>query len=113
MADEWQDVAMVSATSTAVAWLESQGLSKYAAKIVEVTDAETVDDLKLVDAAMADEVVKAADLKLVTAKKFREALAELRGESTPQAPEKAEGKGGYETAEVPVAKATVEVEKQP
>jgi len=62
------------------AFLDSKGLGRWAEKIVEVTDAEFLDDLKLIDAAMLQEVVDKVGLKLVSAKKFRLAIAELHGE---------------------------------
>jgi len=44
---DWQDVgaALDDATSL-VAWLESKGLGKYVEKIIDISDAEHVDDLK-------------------------------------------------------------------
>ncbi len=60
-------------------WLESRGLGKYVDRIIEATDAETLDDMTLIDAALAEEVITTVGLKLVTAKKFRDALEELRG----------------------------------
>mmetsp|Transcript_28830 Transcript_28830/g.63764 ORF Transcript_28830/g.63764 Transcript_28830/m.63764 type:complete len:557 (+) Transcript_28830:87-1757(+) len=65
----------------AAEWLACKGLSKQAAKIVEVTEAEDIDDLKLIDETMVEQVIKDAGLKLVSAKKLREALAELRSSS--------------------------------
>ena len=59
--------------------MESKGLSKYADKIIEATDAETLDDMALIDIDLAEEVIATVGLKLVTAKKFRDALEELRG----------------------------------
>ena len=60
-------------------WLEEKGLSKYAKEIIEATDAETLDDMALLDIDLAEEVIAQAGLKLATAKKFRDALEELRG----------------------------------
>ncbi len=59
--------------------MESKGLSKYAKEIIEATDAETLDDMALLDIDLAEEVIAQAGLKLATAKKFRDALEELRG----------------------------------
>ena len=53
-------------------WLDAKDLGKYASSIMEATDAETMDDLMLIDAALAEDVIKTAGLKLVTARKFRE-----------------------------------------
>ena len=59
--------------------MESKGLGKYADRIIEATDAETLDDMTLIDDALAEEVITIVGLKLATAKKFRDALEELRG----------------------------------
>lgn len=85
-ASEWQDLGVSHQDVTlvqmdATAWLESKGLGKFAQRILEATDAETVEDLKLIDMDMVDEVVKACEMKLVSAKKFRLAVAELRGDA--------------------------------
>jgi len=61
-------------------WLDSKGLGTWADKILEVSGAESLVDLKLVDAAMAEDIIVEAGLKLVAAKKLRTALAELREE---------------------------------
>ena len=55
----------------AESWLDAKDLGKYASSIMEATDAETMDDLMLIDAALAEDVIKTAGLKLVTARKFR------------------------------------------
>mmetsp|Transcript_9135 Transcript_9135/g.20139 ORF Transcript_9135/g.20139 Transcript_9135/m.20139 type:complete len:571 (+) Transcript_9135:62-1774(+) len=65
------------------AFFAERGLGKYAEKLIEITDAESVEDLKLIDAGMADSIAEAAGLKFVSAQKLRNALAELRGESGP------------------------------
>merc|ERR1719379_2607098 len=80
---DWLDVGAGQHDATSlVAWLESKGLNKYVEKIVQVTDAEHVDDLKLLDADMVEDIIKAADMKLVTAQKFRFAMSELRSASS-------------------------------
>merc|ERR1712232_1273669 len=82
--DDWQAVGMSQADATSlVAWLESKGLGKYVEKIVAETDAEHVEDLKLLNGTMVEDVIKAADMKMVTAQKFRAAIEELRGNATP------------------------------
>jgi ubiquitin-protein ligase len=81
---DWQTVGDHPVSNDVQSWLDSKGLGKVASSIVEATDAETLDDLKLIDAVLVEEVIKEAGLKLVTAKKFREAIAELRGESVEQ-----------------------------
>mmetsp|Transcript_52475 Transcript_52475/g.94055 ORF Transcript_52475/g.94055 Transcript_52475/m.94055 type:complete len:546 (-) Transcript_52475:88-1725(-) len=74
---DWQNI-----NSTDVAqWLESKGLGSFSQKIIDASDAESVDDFKLFDEAMVEEVVAAAELKVVSAKKFRLAIAELHGET--------------------------------
>jgi len=78
MGDDWQTVGSTPSAETSVlTWLESKGLGKHAEKIIEVTDAESVDDFKLLDAAMLEDVIKSAELKLVSAQKFRLAVSEL------------------------------------
>jgi len=81
---DWQDVgaALDDATSL-VAWLESKGLGKYVEKIIDISDAEHVDDLKLLDPAMVEDMIKAADIKMVAAQKLRLAIAELRDTAAP------------------------------
>jgi len=75
---DWQDVSPMSDVAQ---WLDSKGLGKFAGQIIDASDAESVEDLKLLDGNMVEEVVKAADLKVVSAKKFRMAIADLRGET--------------------------------
>jgi len=76
---DWQDVgATLDDATSLVAWLESKGLSKYVEKIIDISDAEHVDDLKLLDAAMVEDMIKAADIKMVAAQKLRLAISELR-----------------------------------
>lgn len=121
MSGEWQDVGTPAARSApdadlgavhpeVASFLASAGLASHAQRIVDVTGAGSLDDLRLIDAAMLEDVVKAADLKLVVAKKFRMALAELRGEpsgsaATPQTPaasgHSAAGRPGGERAVAP------------
>eukprot|EP00927_Polykrikos_kofoidii_P038292 TRINITY_DN32636_c0_g1_i1.p1 TRINITY_DN32636_c0_g1~~TRINITY_DN32636_c0_g1_i1.p1 ORF type:complete len:575 (-),score=98.94 TRINITY_DN32636_c0_g1_i1:122-1846(-) len=83
ISDDWSDVGVSNLAErqigSALAYLNASGLSAQAARIIEVTEAETVEDLKLIDAAMAEEVIKQADLKLVSAKKFRNAVGHLHG----------------------------------
>mmetsp|Transcript_33621 Transcript_33621/g.76800 ORF Transcript_33621/g.76800 Transcript_33621/m.76800 type:complete len:561 (+) Transcript_33621:96-1778(+) len=74
------DASSIAAHGCAAAkWLASRGLGMQAAKIIEATEAEEVDDLKLIDTAMVEQVIKDSGLKLVSAKKLRDALAEVRG----------------------------------
>lgn len=81
--DDWQAIGIAQDDATSlVSWLESKGLGKYVEKIIEATDAEHIDDLKLLDKTMVEDVIKAADVKLVSAQKLKLALAELRGEPT-------------------------------
>lgn len=82
MLSEWGNFQVVDADgeTMALAWLESKDLGTYAAKIVEVTDANTLADLKLIDDVILENVIEQADLKLVTAKKLRTALNELQCE---------------------------------
>jgi len=83
--DDWQDVGMSQEDSTSiVGWLEAKGLARYVETLIEVTDAECIDDLKLLDASMVEDAIKAADLKLVSAQKFRLAITELRGKAGPK-----------------------------
>lgn len=77
MAEGWEHVP----DAGLVRFLEAKGLGGQATRLLEVMEADSVEDLKLVDAALAEEIVAAAGLKLVSAKKFRLAVAELRGEA--------------------------------
>merc|ERR1719253_1872455 len=79
MASSWDDVGFASDKDVA-AFLEARGLGKYAQKIIEVSDAESIGDLRLLDGPTLEEVIKQADLKLVPAQKLRHAVEELRGE---------------------------------
>merc|ERR1719359_584836 len=74
------------------AFLDASGLGKYAQKIIEVTDAESIGDLRMLEGPMVDDVIKHADLKIVPAQKLRRAIGELRGEASPLA---AASVGGY------------------
>lgn len=56
----------------------SHGLGKYAEKLVEVTDAESLEDLRLMDENMATQAALAAGLQIISAKKLQMALASLR-----------------------------------
>merc|ERR1711937_916910 len=67
-------------------FLVAKGLGSYAEKIIQVTDAERVEDLKLLDAAMVEEVIQTAELKMISAKKFRAAIGELRGDEASLSP---------------------------
>jgi len=92
MMDDWQAVSLsadditMGLAESASMWLESKGLGRHAAEIIEETDAEKVEDFKLLDMDMVEVVIKAVGLKMVAAQKFRLAMAELRGEGGP-APE--------------------------
>lgn len=77
---EWEAIELDGVDPALKTFFESNGLAKHALKIMDVTDAETLDDLKLVDASMVEEIIKTADLKLVSAKKLRLSLSQLRGE---------------------------------
>lgn len=59
-------------------FLGAKGLGKYVDKLIEVTDAESVADLKMIDEKMIEEVVRAAELKILPAQKFRALITELR-----------------------------------
>jgi len=79
--------------ASARGFLESRGLGEHAEKILEVTGASSLDDLRLIDAPMLEEVAQMAGLKLIAAKKLRLAIAELNGTAAaapPAGPEKAE-----------------------
>eukprot|EP00930_Biecheleria_cincta_P047403 TRINITY_DN32854_c0_g1_i1.p1 TRINITY_DN32854_c0_g1~~TRINITY_DN32854_c0_g1_i1.p1 ORF type:complete len:549 (+),score=105.95 TRINITY_DN32854_c0_g1_i1:73-1719(+) len=88
MMADWQDIGCYPSQvvlddtprSCLAQWLDSKGLGTWADKILEVSGAESLEDLKLVDTAMAEEIIVEAGLKLVAAKKLRIALAELRAE---------------------------------
>jgi ubiquitin-conjugating enzyme E2 D/E len=94
MLGEWEDVAPI--VQSAQDFLVSKGLGNYAQKILEVSDAESLEDLKLLDAAMIEEVIQTAELKMISAKKFRLAIAEIKGEaSSPAASPKSQQSSGY------------------
>jgi ubiquitin-conjugating enzyme E2 D/E len=81
MSGEWQDISTSCHSVLLMEFLESKGLVKHAQKIIEVSDAETIEDLKLIDGNMMEEVIQEAGLKLVSAQKLRLAIAELREDS--------------------------------
>jgi len=60
------------------AWLGQLGLGKHAAKIVELTEAEDVTDFALLDSTATETLISQAGLRLVSAEKFRRAVASLR-----------------------------------
>merc|ERR1712194_93732 len=94
--DDWQAVGLSQEEATSiVTWLERKGLGKYVEKIIEVTDAEQIDDLKLLDGKMVEQVIKDAELKLVSAEKLRLALTELRGNTSPSAHTLGSPSAGY------------------
>jgi ubiquitin-conjugating enzyme E2 D/E len=86
MLGDWEDVAPLAPVQSVHDFLVSKGLGSYAEKIIVVTDAEAVEDLKLLDAVMVEEVIQQAQLKMISAKKFRVAIAELRGEAVSLSP---------------------------
>jgi len=67
-------------------FLASHGLAKHAAALIEATDAESCDDLKLLDVAMTEKLITQLGLKLVAAQKLRQAVAALRGEPSSPTP---------------------------
>jgi len=79
-AGDGQKLSACSAEEALHAFLEARGLGTFARRILEETDAESIEDLKLVDVAMLDEVIQAVGLKAVSAKKLRLAIAEIHGE---------------------------------
>lgn len=109
MASGWVDVGAAVSTPSSIDcptrpcsvtdFLESKGLGSFAFKIVEATDAETLDDLKLLDSTLVGELVTTLDLKLVSAKKLRLAIAEIRGELV----------SSVEDSQLPVEAKTAEV----
>ena len=72
----------------AVDFFAGNGLSKYAKRLVEETDAGTVDDLRLLDGVMVESLIQSLGIKLVSAEKLRRALRGLTL-GTPSAPSKA------------------------
>lgn len=65
-------------TMGAERFLESRGLQDYARRIIEVTEARTVEDLKMLDKDMVEDVVHITQMKMISAKKFREAVEEVK-----------------------------------
>ena len=95
-------------------FLASHGLAKHAAALIEATDAESCDDLKLLDVAMTEKLITQLGLKLVAAQKLRQAVAALRGEPsspTPAADAKPADVKAADTAtkpsEVPLRECTI------
>jgi hypothetical protein len=86
MSGEWEDLGPLPTVQSVHDFLVSKGLGSYAEKIISVTDAESVEDLKLLDIAMVDEVIQKAELKMISAKKFRIAVAELQGKTADLSP---------------------------
>jgi ubiquitin-protein ligase len=106
---EWIDVSQVAEVSVSD-FLVSKGLGSYAEKIMEVTDAESLEDLKMIDASMVEDVIRDAQLKIISAKKLRIALAQLRGDVvSPDASPKADSpklaSSGYAQVEAAVSPA--------
>lgn len=96
VSDDWQTInASQHQATSLVMWLEQKGLGKYVEKIIEATDADDVEDLKLLDAKMIEEVVKVVDLKHVSAQKFRLAIAELNSDANAKPPGVITPQGGY------------------
>jgi len=79
MASEWEVVDASAKMRAVNDWLEHKGLGRYAEKIVEVTDVTCLEDFKMIDAKMAEQIIETLQLKLVTAEKFRQAVAEVIG----------------------------------
>lgn len=94
MLGEWEDVAPLATDQSTHDFLVSKGLGNYAEKIVLLTDAESLEDLKLLDAGMVEEVIQMAELKMISAKKFRLAIGEIRGERASSSP----SAGGQQTS---------------
>jgi endonuclease III len=63
------------------AWLTAHGLGRYTSQISKATDAETVEDLGTLDADEVEKAIALVGLHLVTAKKLRRALSDLRAAS--------------------------------
>lgn len=59
-------------------FLETKGLGRYAESLIRASDAECVNDLKLLDTSMVDALVAECGLKLVSAEKLRRVITELR-----------------------------------
>lgn len=68
----------VSEQAALMNFLCEKGLQKYAQDIVHATDAECLNDLASMDEQMIEQTIQAAGLKVIPAKKFQEAVLELR-----------------------------------
>lgn len=75
---EWEVVGAAQMKAV-MDFLDNKGLGKYAEKIIEVTDVASLDDFKMIDAQMAEEIIQTLQLKLVSAQKLRQAVAEAHG----------------------------------
>jgi len=74
---EWEVVNAAAEDQSVAGWLNAKGLGKYVEKVIELTDAESLEDFKLLNAAMVEQIIESVGMKLVTAQKFRQALYEL------------------------------------
>lgn len=79
MSAEWEVVGAAAQMKAVMDFLDNKGLGKYAEKIIEVTDVASLDDFKMIDAQMAEEIIQTLQLKLVSAQKLRQAVAEAHG----------------------------------
>lgn len=76
--DDIAQVAMDTASTNVVAFLEGHGLTQVQAhKLAQVTEAQTAEDFKLLDAHSVEEAIRLAELGLIPAKKFRLAMQSL------------------------------------
>ena len=77
MTDAWETLSASDALSPAE-FFEQHELQAFAEQLIEVTGADTVKDLALLDDACVTQLVNQLKLKMVAAQKLRAAIASLR-----------------------------------
>ena len=68
-----------SPLDTLLSWLTAAGLEKHSDQILSLTEANAVDDFKLLSTSAVESIIVQCDMKLISAEKFRRAIAILSG----------------------------------
>ena len=55
---EWEVVNDAAEDQSAAGWLNAKGLGKYVEKVIELTDAESLEDFKLLDVSWQSECTR-------------------------------------------------------
>eukprot|EP00439_Symbiodinium_sp_Y106_P069866 s1687_g12.t1 len=61
---EWEVVNAAAEDQSVAGWLNAKGLGKYVEKVIELTDAESLEDFKLLNAAMVEQIIESVGMKL-------------------------------------------------